>query len=369
MAIVPNGLFGFSGTSGTPRPAQWGTRDQQRCSGIYGRVAGVKRDGVQARNIVAKVGNPDVTGRRLERWSAAKLLPPGTPDEATLLAHVAALADAAPPGRDPDTVALIMAARGFGCARYPESLARNYGAESLGALAADFAQGTHFAVVDPTTDDGSRAIDQRATFIDGVVATDGPLPLPAEALRALLRDANQKITDGPPIVEDSLLPTAGPHRSDGSPIPASPEQVAHTMLVGLMMLFAGGCPTTFTAIAVGSGAEQPSPSPTGDQEQALALFSGAIECVQGLMANLTQLPLEALVFGAQAMRLILRAAGVDALLAERTDRLAGMLAPVGVAFSPLLFHVFKGDGLLPAQPDADTPPDDQKPLVSRPDGA
>ena len=79
---------------------------------------------------LVKEGYPSVTPRRLERWSVEDLGPLGTPDYPALVRHYAELASLSSTGRDADTVARRLAARGFPCGRLRGAILRELGIPS-----------------------------------------------------------------------------------------------------------------------------------------------------------------------------------------------------------------------------------------------
>lgn len=321
----------------------------------------MKRDSAQARRIVAALDSPDVTGRRLERWSAAKLLPQAGSDEAKVLAHVAALADAAPQGRDPDTVALIMAARGFGAERLPDALARVFGASSVDALGeveeTEAQQRREIrAPIDPWSDDGSRHVESLAQWLIGIPDAIGDPG--SDALRGILKllgvlmGSVVENARTSPVPEDPILPTAGLSDDRDPPRLESPERTSISAVEGLFALLLGAEPTSYAAVSRIADPEGRIEEPNPDE---LECFADAGRVAGALVQRVSWVPIEGLVVGAQATKLMLRWTGIDKYLGDpdRVDMIAGALAIPGIAFAPLLFSVAADAGVpLPDPTDA-----------------
>ena len=132
----------------------------------------MRRDSPKARgwiDLLTASGIDGVTGRVIESWSHAGLLPPDGVSDERRVEHVRQLRAVyrAHPG-GADRAALILLARGFPCSGVREAIAREHGAQSLAELAKIARDELAVVVPDPDTDEGSWAVDAKAgQIVDG----------------------------------------------------------------------------------------------------------------------------------------------------------------------------------------------------------
>lgn len=300
----------------------------------------MNRNSKQAQEIVRQVGRPDVTGRHIEDWSHARLLAPdGTPLEAQA-ALVAGLADLGTKGRDPDRVALILAARGLGAARLPDAIARAWGVKSAGNLASGL--GELIPSPDPDTDEGDRAVRGGVEFLmsaaqGAVRVPEGLAPL-VRLLSGLAHQIGENVAASPVLDSSVRLPT-------GKPAPEATEQVVFSILYQSVAIMRGGSPTSPEVLSRIAPTDErvTNPDVVGESEEVQSL-AGAEEVAHRFAKKLDALSIDVLVIGAKVMRDMLPAqlpAGPD------LDYLAGSLAPVGLALMPF-YATMTGIGWPPA---------------------
>jgi hypothetical protein len=305
----------------------------------------LSRKSPQLPAIVAAVAALGVTidGRALESLSQAELLPPdGTPLD-QLAAHVVAASSVYRPGPGAkDRAARILAARGFGCVRYPAVLARSYGASSIEDLASQMKR-VRTDAPDPDTDDGSLEIERRAQAV--LDAGTGPGPGPALGLLAGLLGDIKRNSDRTPVADPVVEEPTGPR---GVPITETSEQTTFSVLEQMYRIVYGGSVTS--AESLSRVVEDGAPELDGNQDAALAALVGVESVVVAVLANLGSLPPWVLAGGAQFARVLLASSGVDSLPGVRSqpvnqeregdeelDQLAAVMAPMGIALAPMIY--------------------------------
>lgn len=290
----------------------------------------MKRTSKTAVAITAALNRPDVTGRVLERWSQADLLPPDGTAGQVVERHAAALADLGTQGRDPDQVALILAARGFGAKRYRAALNRAYEA----GPPADLTDLQSAAVKDPAagtmTDEDSRLTEARVQLLLDV-SESGSHTVMAKLFRGIVRAIEANAAADP--VRDPIV--RGP---DGKGLPETPAQTVRAVFTEIIRMMAGEQVLAVDAASRVVEAEHRAPTIDSSVE---AVVLGEMQQLEAtarqVMSTLAGMPIDALVSGAQIARVTMAATGVGEMLGpERIDLLAGILAPVGIGLVPML---------------------------------
>ncbi|MDA8311410.1 MAG: hypothetical protein M0Z46_12520 [Actinomycetota bacterium] len=174
---------------------------------------------------LARQGRP-VTPRKLERWSLDGLGPTGEAEFSALVPHYAEVALLSTRGRDTDTVALRLAARGYPCERLRGAILRRHGI-SPGSP----------AVIPPMLDlssapSGDAAFDAIEQLARAAIAhADCLSPILAKLVRAIRRNASQRAVE----------------------LKETPESIIHSFLVNVFVHLMGGDYYNAQALEAGLG--------------------------------------------------------------------------------------------------------------------
>ena len=331
------GLVGSHGTTiaGAPWPdltsCRYRTGSSPPPSGTVCYNACMRRDSAEARrwtDLATANGIEGVTGRLIEAYSHAGLLPPEGVSDEHRVAHLRQLRSVygAHPG-GADRAARILLPRGFPCAGVREAIARAHGATSLAELAEKARAELSRPLPDPETDEGEAAVESEAQRI---ISAPGSNALPAVDRRvftAFLARALANVGDAPLV--DSATRT--------------PETPNATLLSGLAQAIAvayGGSPWAPEALAR-MGTSQPIDGAAWKGDGAAILTEGqdVVKDAYGVSEEVRMhlgVPFETLVAGAHLVRfvfglLIEQAPGRTLVGSEDLDYEAGVMAPLGVA--------------------------------------
>ena len=296
--------------------------------------AAMRRDSVFVRGLVAASvarGTP-MSGRQLESWSQAALLPANVEaiPRDRLLDHLTEVAKLYRPGPGAaDRVALILAARGFGCERLRDAVARGLGAstpkeiEGAARAAAD-------QLPDPESDEGSWEIERQARVLLGA---SGGQEIPP-AIRGLLH-----------LVEAAIKQEAR-QRPIIDPVTEQPDSPATTVFDAVTLVLGSGFSNASldddVTNLLGNAlfGEQRELSDRG--RDLIATITPEIASAPlGTLASISDTTADDLVRGAQYMLQILRhtpAIAKDLSPEHRQvlEWIAGLLGFVGIAIGPLL---------------------------------
>lgn len=136
---------------------------------------------------LVKQGHGTSTPRNLERWSGEGLGPPGAPDFSALVRHYGQVASLTTTGRDFDTVARKLAARGFACERLREVVLREF---NISPEPPEVAPSMPDLSSGPSGDLDFASTELLAYTL--MADTHGVPPLMVKVVRALQRNAAQR---------------------------------------------------------------------------------------------------------------------------------------------------------------------------------
>ncbi len=295
----------------------------------------MRRDSAEARrwtDLATANGIEGVTGRLIEAYSHAGLLPPEGVSDEHRVAHLRQVRSVYRPGPGgADRAALILLPRGFPCAGVREAIARAHGATSLAELAEKARAELSRPLPDPETDEGEAAIESEAQRI---ISAPGRNTLPAVDRRVFAAFLDRALANvaAAPLVDSATR---------------TPEPPDATLLSGLTQAAAvvrGGSPWAPEALAR-MGTSQPIDKTVWQGEGAAILTEGqdVVEDAYGdaeeVRMHLRAVPFETLVAGARLVRSLFRvlveqAPGRTLAGSEDLDYNAGVMAPLGIALLP-----------------------------------
>lgn len=294
----------------------------------------MRRDSVFARELVAdaKARGIALSGRQLESWSHEDLLPANADGMSRdrLLAHLEEVSKLYRSGPGPaDRTALILAARGFGCERLRDAVARGFGASTpneLGGLARAAAD----ELPNSESDKGSREIERQVRALLEA-SGDRDIPRPFRDLMSLVDPAIRQEVGRRPIID---------------PVTEQPDSPA-TALIDILtwMLGSGFSHKPLDAdvtIILGNAlfGEQRELSDRG--HNLIATTTGEVTSAPlDMLASISDATTDDLVRGAQYMFQILSQTPAIAKDLSPEHRqviecLAGLLGFIGIAIEPLL---------------------------------
>ncbi|HVX23317.1 MAG TPA: hypothetical protein VHB02_18395 [Acidimicrobiales bacterium] len=274
-----------------------------------------------------------VTTRKLERWSIDELGPLDESDFSGLVAHYAQVADLSSIGRDKDTVARRLAARGFACKRLRPAILRELGITPETPLLVpalpDLSSG-------PSGDAAFAAIEHFAE----VMATDtrGLPALLVKVVKALQRNASER----------------------ASQVGESPEQILHSYFVNALVHLMGDNYYNGRAMEAVLGLDDGAVS-----VEVLDLLNTGLRVSMPALDNTYRTaPVEQIAFMAQRMTawapLLLDHLEVIGVKTAEIEDLATVFAPAAVYFANLLreaFDDFPDDYVIEAPlPQIEVPP-------------
>jgi hypothetical protein len=217
------------------------------------------RNSAETRRLVARMrksGVQDIDGRRLERFDHDHMLwLEGTP-LSRQAEHVRQLVKLTGRGKDNDRAARIMLTRGFPCERARDAVARAVGIPCAKDITFDEA-------IDDTTDDGFALIETEANEIESAIRS-GMNPGPPRVMQQFARAVLERAVTGADNVRDRA-----------TNIPATPEQVVHSLTTNALSVAIGSAPYDLTWIFALAGVE-PSAADINEISQLHELICGGL---------------------------------------------------------------------------------------------